>query len=202
MKRERHPFLIHLACKHPHGLNHDHHIRCLYGDDDVAEILIATHAQELHHRFHHSGRGVAIAAHYPVRQRAVVHSETHGCGVRLADIKKRHKCVANLFNLRGIFLIGEFKFFECAGGIHEIAGIYAHFLTGLRGLERRIRIEMHIRHQGHVTPGRIETLTDFRHVLGLAHTLGGETHNLSAGLCYADSLRHTPLGVEGRRVGH
>ena len=132
----------------------------------------------------------------------MVHSETHGCGVRLADIKKRHKCVANLFNLRGIFLIGEFKFFECAGGIHEIAGIYAHFLTGLRGLERRIRIEMHIRHQGHVTPGRIETLTDFRHVLGLAHTLGGQTHKLSAGGGYAQRLGHTAIDIVGAEIGH
>ena len=48
MERIAHSLLVHLLDEQAHGLHHDHTVAGLDRDDHVAEVLIATDAEELH----------------------------------------------------------------------------------------------------------------------------------------------------------
>ena len=46
-----------------------------------------------------------------------------------ADGQQWHKSLADAADLGGVFLIGELKLLESAGGIYKITRVYAHFLA-------------------------------------------------------------------------
>ena len=105
---EGHAFGLHGAAQQAHALHHHHGVGGFDADDDIQELLLHAHAQELHARLHDAGGRVAIARHDAVGERAVVHADAHGGAMLTADVEEGHEAVLNLAELGGVLLVGIF----------------------------------------------------------------------------------------------
>ena len=122
--------------------------------------------------------------------------------VLTTDIEKGNQSLFYLMQFVLIFLIGIFQLFESACRIYVVAWIDAHLL----GIECshfcHLGIEVHICHKRHLTPFLSQCLTDMLQVFCLSHSLSGKTHIFSAGIHYAQRLRHTALCIGSGSGGH
>ena len=111
------------------------------------EILLLADTQEFHTALHYTLWRISITTHYPVGQRAMVHSYTYCSMMFLANPQKRYQSALYLFKLRLILLIGIFQMLECPCGIQLDAGSDADaFYDGSRNIGYR-RIEVDISNQ-------------------------------------------------------
>ena len=72
-----HPALSHPLSQQAIGLQNDHGVRGLHGENQIAIPVGLADQHELQRRFHHPLRSVAIAIHDPVRERAVIGPDAH-----------------------------------------------------------------------------------------------------------------------------
>ena len=157
-------------------------------------IVITRDARELQRTFHHAERRVAIAVHDAIRERSVVGADAHHPTAILAKLHQRRKFRTNAFELLLILSVGVLADFELLL-IGVIPRVHADFLHPLGGFERGIRLEMNIGHQRHFAAGGADFAGDVLEVGGVDPCLGGDPHNLAAGLG-----KREHLGDAGGRV--
>ena len=202
MQRIMHVFLVHGGHKQTNRFHHDHRVGGLDTDDDIVELLSLEDAEELHATFNDTFRGVAIARHDAVAQRTVVHTDTDGRMMFLADLDEGKKFFLDLLQFFGIFRIGIFQMLERPSGVDVIAGIDAHLLT-IEGSDIRcVGREMDIGHQWLRIAVGLELGGDMLHILGLTGALGRETYQFTTGIDDTFGLCHTGDGVVGIGGGH
>ena len=102
----------------------------------------------------------------------------------------------------GILSIGVFQFLELPGGIDVVARVDAHLLAVAGGDVGHGGVEVHVGHQRHHAAGFPDAVADDAHVLGLAHTLSGQSDQLAASLGYGQYLTDAAVGIHGRRGAH
>ena len=202
VQREGHPFGIHRFAEQAHRFNHHYGVRCLDADDDIIKVLAHTYAKELHTRFYDAFGGVAISAHDTVAQGAVVHSDAYGGAIFTTDVQEGYEPVFDLLQFGGIFLVGILQILELPRCIDIVAGVDAHFLTIARRDVGHGGVEVHVGHEGHVTASSPHAFADNPHVLGFAHSLRRQPHQLAASSGNRQDLLHTPVGVHRTRRAH
>ena len=202
VQRIVHALGVHGLHQHAHRVHHHHGVRCLDADDHVVEGLAAENPEKLHAALHNALRRVAVARHYAVGQRAVVHTYAHSRLVLPANIYERHQPPLYPLKLIGIFPVGILQTFERAPRVHIVSRVYAHLLAVERRHLRRVGREVHVGHQGLPVPLRFQPFGDVPHVLRLARALRGEAHQLTPRIHYALGLRHAALRVVGVHSGH
>ncbi len=202
MEGEVDVFGIHGPDKHPDGVDHHNGVACLDGDYYVGEIVADGNAKEFHGAFYHSGWCVAVAAHYAVRQRAVVNAYAY-CSVMLpTQFEEWAEGVFYLLELACIFFIGVFEFCEHPARIDEVARIDAHLFNLFCCGKGRFGVEVDVGNQGDCVTGLTEAVPDFTHAFGFAHTLGGEAVDVGSRFCDAYGLGNGVIDVGCRGVVH
>ena len=197
-----HVLSIHRFHQQTHGGDHHDSVRGLDGNHDVVEVLSAEDAQELHTTLDDSLRCIAVARHNAVGERTVIHTDTYGSVMFLADIDKRHELGLNLLQFLGIFLVGIFQMFESTARIDVVARIDADLLTVLRSDISGMCREMNVSHQRCVIAVSLQAGRDILHVLRFASALGGETNQFTTSINDAFGLSYAGLRVVGVRSRH
>ena len=132
----------------------------------------------------------------------MVHADAHGGVVLAADVDEAHQPLVNPLQLGLVFLVGVFQVFERAGGVDVVAGVDAHLLAVAGSHVGHVGVEVHVGHQrrrvavGPQPPGNV------LHVQRFAAPLGGEAHQLAAGIDDALGLLHAAFSVVGVDGGH
>lgn len=99
-------------------------------------------------------------------------------------------------------MVGVFQLPERAGRIDVVAGVDSDLLTVESSDVGDLGVEMDVGDEWCHDALRLECGGDVLHVLGFAHALGGEAHQLSAGIDDAACLCHAGLSVVGVGSGH
>ena len=202
MQRKVHVFLLHRLYEESHGGYHHHGVGCFYRNHHLEVVFRHKHPQKFHRALHHPCRGVAIATHDAVAQRAVVHADAHCGAVLAADVDKRAQRVADALYLGGIFLVGVFKFLEGARRVNEIARVDAHFVGYCRGGKRGGGIEMDVGYKRRGVAVGAHQGAYFPYCVSLFHPLGRESHIRCSGVGNPFGLRSARFDVVGRCRGH
>ena len=197
-----HILLVHGGYQQTDGCHHHDRVRSFDRDDDVVEVFPLKNTQELHATLDDAFRCVAIARHDAVAQGTVVHADTDGCVVFLADLDKGKQFLLDLLQLVGIFLVGIFQMFESTSRVDIVAGIDAHLLTILGGDIGRMSREVDVGHQWLGVTVSLELGGDVLHVLCLTCALCGEAYQFPSGIDDAFGLCHTGGGIVGVGGGH
>ncbi len=197
-----HILSIHSTNQAAHRLHHHHHVRCLNGYHHIVEIIFAAHTQELHGTLHHSGRSIAITAHYTVRQRPMVHTYTYSRTMLLTEFQKWGQRFVHTFNLSLIFRIGIFNLTERTAGIHKIAGVDTYFLHLLRGGKCRTGIKMDIGNQRHIASRIPQPGAYLTQIFSFTYPLGSKAYIFGSGIGNTQSLCHRRISIHGRGRCH
>ena len=96
MEWKFHIFLLHNFDQKTHTLHHNYGVARLYRDYHIVEVFFYADAKEFHATFNNAFGSIAIVAHYSVGKRAVVYTNSDGCVILLAYIKKRYELFFNL----------------------------------------------------------------------------------------------------------
>ena len=140
----------------PVGRNHHLRVARFHRKNERVVIEVARDAGKLERALHHPERGVAVAVHDPVAERAVVGSDAHRNAAFAAQPDERSEPLANPLQLRRILLIGVFDDFELLG-VGVVARIDPDLLDPLRGFERGLRFEMDVRDDRHIAAARAQS---------------------------------------------
>ena len=132
----------------------------------------------------------------------MVHADADGCMMLLADVEEWHEALLYLLEFVGVLLISIFLLDELAGRIHVIARVDAHFLTIESCYISNVRIEVNIGNEWSLIAVGTNASIDVLHVLCLAGTLCGETHQFAASLDDFLCLADASLGIIGIGGGH
>ena len=166
------------------------------------EIFLLADAQEFEAALYDALWRIAIAVADAVGEGTVVHADADGCMMLLADVEERHEAVFYLLEFVGVLLIGIFLLDELAGRIHIVARVYAHLLTIESSHVGNVRIEVNIGYERSLIAVGTDAGIDVFHILCLAGTLSGETHQLATSLDNLLSLLNASLGIIGVGGGH
>ncbi len=199
---ESHPLFFHDVHQQTDGFHHHDRIGRFDGNHYVSEILLDTDAEKFHTGFHHPRRRITIARHDAVGQRTVVHPDTDGRVVLLADIQKRDKPVVNLAYLLSVLLVCIFQFLKSTRSIYIVSRIDTHLFCILGSYIRHFRIEMHIGNQGNHISLTAQPDIDIHQVFGFFDTLGCEADILATCVNNTFRLFHTSRRVLRRRISH
>ena len=156
--------------------------------------VVTRNPRELQRAFHHAERRVAIAVHDAIRERSVIGADAHHPTVLLAKLYQRRKFRADTLEFLLVLRVGvlaDFKLFL----VGVIPRVHADFFHPLGRLERGIRLEMDVGHQRHFATSGAHFAGDVLEVGGVNSRLGGDPHNLAAGLGECEHL-----GDAGGRV--
>ena len=159
-------------------------------------IVITGNAGEFKRTFHHAERRVAVTIHDAIRERSVVGADAHHPTTILAKLHQRRKFLANAFEFLLVLRIGVLADFELLL-VGVISRIHADFLHPLGGFERGIGLEMNISHQRHFAAGGADFAGDVLEVGGVDPCLGGDPHDLAAGLGECEHLSDAGGRVAG-----
>ncbi|CRH71849.1 Uncharacterised protein [Chlamydia trachomatis] len=140
--------------------------------------------------------------HDAVAQATVIHSQSHGSAMTLAQVDKGHQCVANALQLDLVFLGRVGEAFELAGRVDKVAGIDAHLVGHFGCLKSGLGVEMNVGNERHVATCFTQCSAYFAYALSLAHALGCESHIVASCLCNALALLKAIFNVVGVGVGH
>ncbi len=203
VQRIVHAFLLHLLAEQADALHHDHRVRGLNADHDVAEPFPLADAQEFHTRLHDALGRIAVARHDAVGEASVIHADADGRAVLATYIKEAAEALVQPFQLLPVLLVGIFQGLELTGRVDVVARIDAHFLHDGRSHVGHVRIEVDVGTERHVAIAAFdESGLDVAQVLRLACTLCGEANQLSARLDDAYGLLDAAFRVERGTSGH
>ena len=197
-----HVLSIHRLDEQADGGDHHDRVGGLDGDDDIVELLAPEDPQKLHTALDDALRGVAIARHDAVGERAVVHADAHGGVVLLAGVDEGHQLGLDLPQLGGILIVGVFQMLERAPWVDVVAGIDTHLLAVEGSHVGGMGGEVDVGHQRLVIAVGLQTSGDVLHVLRLTGALGGEAHQFAAGIDDALGLTDAALCIIGIHGGH
>src|SRR6185437_10230995 len=122
------------------------------------------YTQKFHGAFDHTHRGIAITAHDPVAQRAMIGTDAHRGTVLFTDADQRREPLSDPVYLLVILRVGIFDVFEFLF-VDIIAGVDAHFLHDARSDLRGVGREMNVRHQWRIVPAAAKLVADVQQVL-------------------------------------
>ena len=166
------------------------------------KIGLLANSQELHATLDHAPWRIAIAAHDPVGQGAVIDTDTDRRMMALTDLEERDKALPDLLDLGGILLVRIFQLAEGLDLIHVVAGVDPHLLHLLRRGVGCPGIEMDIGDQRGREALLVQQPANDTQVACLPLALRRETHVLGSRLDHADSLGDRSLGIHRGDVGH
>ena len=146
MERKRHAFVVHPRHEQAVRLNHDLRVGRLHGHDHVEVVLRNTDAQELQSALDHAQRGVAVAAHDPVGQGAVVGANAHGAAQTLALLDEGGEFFPNADQFLGVGLVGVLQVFKPLL-VGVIAWVHPHLFHVVGRDFRSVGGEVNVRHQ-------------------------------------------------------
>ena len=132
----------------------------------------------------------------------MVHTDTDGRVVLLANVQEGNEAVAYLLDFFCILFVRIFQLLEGAGGIYIVTRIDT-YLFGIQGRYlSHFRVEMHVGNQRGLvslgTQGGVDVLQVFR----LTHALCGESHVFTSRLDDTLGLLHACFGIHGDGVRH
>ena len=103
----------------------------------------------------------------------MVHTYAHRRAVLATDVEEGQQTVLYLLEFLGILLVSVLQLLELTGGIHIVAGVYAHLLAITCRHVGHVGVEVDVGNQRHWATCPAHRLADKVHVLRLACALGG-----------------------------
>ena len=185
MQRIIHPFLVHTAAQHTHGLHHHPHIRGFHRQHDIVEIVRFAQTQILQTGFGHSLGRIAVFFNHTLIERTMIDTYPQSCTVFLAQLQQSR----------------EF-FLHVRDAVCIIARVYTHLFDMQGRLVGHFGVEMHVCDQGDVATRRSQPVMNLLQVFCFACTLRGEPDNLTARIDYAQCLLHAGTGIHRGHIQH
>ena len=118
----------------------------------------------------------------------MVYANAQGHATAATKVEQGHETRAEAFEFGGIFLVGKFKFHECASRIYKVARINSHFLNTFGGGKGCGRIEMYVGHKRGEATGLAHPGADVFEIAGVLGGLSCESDYVGAGACQAQYL--------------
>ena len=120
----------------------------------------------------------------------------------LTDIKEWDETIANLLDLKCIFLVGIFEFHESTTRINIVAGIDSNLLDNLSCYIGNCSIEVDIGNKRHFVPIAMNACFNLPERKSLFLALCRQTNDVRTSIYDAFDLGHRCLDIVGVRVGH
>ena len=159
-------------------------------------VVVTGDAGEFKGAFHHAERGVAVAVHDAVRQRAMVGADPHGAAEILAQQDQRGELLADALEflvVLGIAVFADGELFL----IGVIAGVDADFFDPFGGFEGGVGFEMDVGDERDVAAGGTDFAGDVLEIGGVGLGLGGDADDFAADLRQAQDFGDASRGVAG-----
>ena len=142
------------------------------------EVVLAADAGELQRALDHAQRGVAVAVHDAVGERAVVGADAQGALQLLQLQHERGELLLDAAQFGGVGVVGVFLDGKLLG-VGVVAGIDAHHLDPVRGFHRGVRLEVNVGHDGHEAAARTQLGDDVLQVCRVLHRGRGDADDLA-----------------------
>ena len=164
-------------------------------------VVFSGDADELERRLDHARRGVAVAVHDAVGQRAVIGANPHCDALLLALEHQGCEALLDALDLGGVVLVRVFADAkELLVG--EVARVDAHFLDVLGSFHGRGWAEMDVGYERRLYAHTAQPAFDLADRFGVGHGRRGDAHDLTAGVHQAQRLGQRRLDVLRARGSH